>query len=312
MKDCILITGIHGFCARHLAKRLVAEGLEQIYGADIHPGPPDDLPLQGYFRLDIRIPANVHSVIHSVMPDLLFHLAGISRGEASEIYQVNFLGGVYLLDAVRSYVPQARVLLVGSAAEYGHVDEGDLPIRETHSCNPSSPYGISKHALTLAAVNYANDHGVKAVIARPFNIVGAGVPPSLVVGAVLSRIRDALRAGKEPAVVRVGNLETERDFIAVEDVADAYLMMIRCDCWGNVFNICSGEPNSVRTILRSLAAFSKRRIEFREDAALVRSTDVRRVYGSAEKARRLLGFSLKVSLAVALKAAWDDAMAGAD
>ena len=201
-------------------------------------------------------------------------------------------------------------LLVGSAAEYGHVPEGEMPIRETHLCNPCIPYGISKHALTLAALIYAKAHGMKIVIARPFNIVGAGIPASLVIGAVLSRIKDALKTDNESVMVSVGNLETERDFIAVEDVSEAYLVMIRSNCWGDVFNICSGEPHSIRTILQSLAKNSIRKIEFQENASLMRSLDVTRVYGSAEKARKILGITPKVPLVSALKAAWDEAIGG--
>lgn len=309
MKNSVLITGVHGFCGRHLATRLIAEEMD-VYGADIHLDPPTSLSLKDYFRMDIKDPSNVNDVIHSVVPDMIFHLAGLTVAEASEVYHVNFLGSVYLLEAIRKWVPQASVLMVGSAAEYGYVAEDEMPICETHPCNPITPYGISKHGMVLAAINFFKDYGVKIVIARPFNIIGAGIPPSLVIGAVLSRIKNALSEENEPAVISVGNIDTERDFIAVEDVVDAYLIMIRSNCWGEIFNVCSGKPFSIRSVLQLLADNSKRKIEFLENATLIRATDVKRVYGSAEKSAKMLGFKPKISLASALTAAWNEAVGG--
>jgi GDP-4-dehydro-6-deoxy-D-mannose reductase len=305
MNHRILITGIHGFCAGHLVRRLIAEGLNQIYATDIRPEPPAMPNLHDYISLDLTDKSKVNEMVQSVKPGMIFHLAGITGGEASEIYHVNFLSTIYLLEAIRQWVPQAKILLVGSAAEYGDVPVSEMPIGETHLCNPATPYGISKYAATLAATSYAKEHGIKIVTARPFNIVGAGVPAGLVVGAVLLRIKKALAEGNEPYVIRVGNLDTERDFIAVQDVADAYCALLRSNSWGEVFNVCSGRPVSMRAMLRSLVKKSKQKIEFQVDPALVRTTDVNCVYGNREKARQILGFDPKIPLDEALNAAWD-------
>lgn len=289
--------------------RLLAKGMD-VYGADIQTGPPENIDLKKYFKLDITDPSNIQDVLRAVMPEMIFNLAGIFRGEASKIYNVNFLGCIYLLEAIRNWVPQAKVLLVGSAAEYGQVPEREMPIRETHKCNPYSPYGISKYAMTMAALCYAKDHDLKLVVARPFNIVGAGIPESLVVGAVLARIKKALNARKKLNAISVGNLDTERDFLAAEDAAEAFIKMILSDCWGEVFNVCSGKHYSIRSVLQLLADNSKQKIEFLEDATLIRATDVKCVYGSAEKSRKILEFKPKISLASALSAAWNEAIGG--
>jgi GDP-4-dehydro-6-deoxy-D-mannose reductase len=308
MNNCVLITGIHGFCARHLLNKLIAERIDNIYGADIHQTSPEKLDLKNYLRLNIADRSAVNNLICSLKPDTIFNLAGLTSAETSELYYVNFMGSVYLLEAVRKWVPQAKLLLVGSAAEYGYVPEVEMPISEKHSCKPLTPYGISKYAMTLSAINFAKEHGVKVLVARPFNIVGAGMPSSLFIGAVLKRIKKVLIEGNKPAVVAVGNLNTERDFIAVEDMADSYLAMIRSNCWGEVFNVCSGKPFFIRDILKSLLKNSKEQINFQVNAPLVRVSDLKCVYGSGEKATRLLGFKPRVPLEDALKAAWDAAI----
>jgi GDP-4-dehydro-6-deoxy-D-mannose reductase len=145
---------------------------------------------------------------------------------------------------------------------------------------------------------------MKIVVGRPFNIIGAGVPQGLVVGDLLSRAKDVLQTQANP-IVRVGNLDSKRDFVAVDDVAEAYLQMIRGDFWGEVFNICSGNAYSIRKIVEMLLSNSERQISLEVDPNLVRSSEVNIVYGSNEKAQRLFGFDPNTDLDNALKSAWE-------
>src|SRR5689334_293949 len=169
---------------------------------------------------------------------MVFHLGGASRASDRNVYAVNFLSWVNELDAVQRVVPDCRVLIVGSAAEYGVVSESELPTTESQATRPVGAYAIAKVATTSAALNYARQHGLHVVVARPFNIVGAGVPATLLTGALLERIRIALDTGA--GLVKVGNLESRRDFVSVEDVADAYVKLLEGDFSGEIFNLCSG------------------------------------------------------------------------
>lgn len=305
----ILITGVCGFCGGHLVNLLRADGISTIYGADIHGSRSKFLNLTRYFALDITDEEQVNQTIRSVQPDMVFHLAGKSSGTALEIYRANFLGGVHLLQAISKFAPHARVLMVGSAAEYGYVPEEDMPIVENHPCNPITPYGISKYSATLAALNYADSSNIKVVVARPFNIVGAGVPSSMVIGAVLERAKQAL-ARQGEAVVTVGNLDTERDFISVEDVVNCYTQLIQREHWGQVYNICSGHPKPIRSLVEQILQFSDRPIRLKVDPVLCRPTDVPRVYGSMSKLKASLGFVPNIALENTLKSAWDYAIEG--
>jgi GDP-4-dehydro-6-deoxy-D-mannose reductase len=302
-----LITGVCGFCARHLVRMLSGEGRVRIVGADLLAAPPADLELADYRAADLARSDEAAALIRQVRPDMVFHLAGRSRGTSDELYGANLLAGVHLLEAVRESSPQARVLVVGTAAEYGPAPPEEMPIAEDHLCRPRGAYGLSKHALSLAALDYALHRGLKVVVARPFNIIGAGVPPSLVVGAVLDRAKRALAESDSP-VVTVGNVDATRDFLAVEDVARVYVQMIRGDYWGEVFNVCSGIPYRIRDVVESLLSHSLRPIEYRVDPHLLKPDDVAVFVGSCEKARRTFGFAPTVAVEESLKSAWQHVM----
>jgi GDP-4-dehydro-6-deoxy-D-mannose reductase len=300
----VLLTGACGFCGWHLARRLADEGGFRVSGVDLAPAPPAHVPLAEYLAADVTIAAELARAVRRAQPEWVFHLAGRMSGPAAEVFRVNLLGTIHLLEAVREAAPAARILLVGSAAEYGHVPAGDMPITEDHTCRPGGAYGLSKYAATLAGLDYARRCGMHVTVVRSFNVVGAGIPGSLVVGAILARAKKALATDADP-VVAVGNLDTQRDFIAVEDAVEAYVRVMLGDHRGEVFNVCSGRPRTIRSIVERLLGFSARPIRLQTDPALVRSTDLPVVYGSGEKARRTFGFAPQRTLDDALRAAWE-------
>lgn len=297
-----LVIGAHGFCGRHLIRRLAAERVEVI-AADI-PREWPEAPVAAYLSRDVGDAEAISRLIENSRPDWVFNLAALTGGSESSIYRANTLGPVNVLDSVRRYVPNARVLLVGSAAEYGLVGPDLLPITEETPCHPVGPYGISKHAMTRAALDIASRHSMKVVIARPFNIIGPGVPQSLVLGAILGRAQEALKRPGEP-VVMIGNLDTERDFIDVDDAVDAYIAMIRGEFWGEVFNICSGKPVKIRDLVAEALSHAPKPIKLEVDPKLVRPSDCPVIYGSHEKASKAFGFRPRVSLPRSLKRAWE-------
>jgi len=299
-----LVTGVGGFCGPHLIARLRRERNIEIIGLDRVPSPSSQSGLDRYSQCDITQAAEVDSAIGAFKPDWLFHLAGIAGnwGPAAGIYEVNVVGTAHVLDAVRRIAPECRILLSGSFAEYGGLDASSLPATEETVCRPIGAYGISKYAATLAGVDYARRLGVKVVIVRPSNIVGSGAPASLVVGAMLARAKDALNSSRP--VLKVGDFESERDFIAVADAVDAYVRLIDAGVWGEIFNICSGKSYSIRRIAELLVANSARPIQLDFDRDLVPPSAIRCLYGSYEKAERAIGFRPSTSMEDALKAAW--------
>jgi GDP-4-dehydro-6-deoxy-D-mannose reductase len=302
-----LITGAAGFCGRHLAERLYRGGDIRVVGLDAQPIPGKADWLHEQVCADLRDVSQTEGLIARTRPDFVFHLAGALKGRPLELYQANLMSGISVIEALRTSAPQARVLVVGSAAEYGSVPECRLPIKEDEDCVPTDAYGLSKFALTCAALSYSRHYGMKVVVARPFNIIGAGMPPNLVLGAILQRAKSALRTSDDPEVT-VGNLEAVRDFVAVEDVVAAYIRLLQGDHWGQVFNICSGEPRSIRSVVQALLAFSRHPIRLRVDPSLMRCAEVQVAYGSWHKASQAFGFVPAADFDRTLEAAWRWAM----
>ncbi|MGB7849079.1 MAG: NAD-dependent epimerase/dehydratase family protein [Candidatus Acidiferrum sp.] len=304
-----LITGANGFCGRHLARRLEAEGGFRVLGAGLRDYACDSECLAEYIQADLCDPNRVDDVVKKTQPDIVFNLVGLAQGKPAYLFRSNFFSALYLLEALRQHSPNARALVVGSAAEYGTAVSDQLPLTEGSPCAPTENYGASKHAMTLVAQNYAQFYRMKIVVARPFNIIGAGIPSTLLVGAVLSRIKQALRNGGEP-VIKIGNLESERDFVAVGDVVEAYIRMMAGSFWGEIFNLCSGQPRSVRSVIDLLLRYSDRPIRLEVDASLLRSSDQKRIYGDWGKAKRAIGYEPSVPIEEALHDAWKYAIQG--
>jgi len=303
-----LITGANGFCAKWLIERLACEGGITIIGLDLQPDHDPKTPIDDYFRVDVSDYDVLSDVVRHARPDLAFNLAGLTFGHPASIYRTNVLGCVNLLEAVKEHAPEAKVLTVGSAAEYGLVAAENMPITEEQPCRPFGAYGLSKYSATLIAMDYARREKMRVAVVRLFNIVGAGVPPALVVGALIQRAKKALENGETS--ITVGNLDTQRDFVAVEDVVEGYFRLMQSENWGEVFNICSGAPISVRSIAEMLLANSPTPINLVVDQDLVRPSDVPIVYGSWEKANRAFGFRPSTDIEDALKFAWEFAEIG--
>jgi len=297
-----LVLGAAGFCGRHLLRRIKEEADSEIIGADIVRN-PSGLACDGYSAVDITQADQVAELFAREQPDRVYDLAGINAGQTADIYKVNVIGRVNTMEAVRTQCAGAAVLLVGSAAEYGIIPEADCPVTEEHECKPIGPYGLSKYAATQIALGYFRQYQLRLVIARPFNVVGAGMPDSLLLGAVIRRAKTAL-AKSDPAVIRTGNLESQRDFIDVGDLVDAYVKLLSSDRWGETYNICSGQPVPIRRLVDLALSHAHRDVALEADPALMRTVDAPVVYGSFEKAHAAFGFQPRTSLEESVRAAW--------
>ena len=300
-----LITGVGGFCGGHLVRRLRQESGIEIAGLGLEIQPPPDLQLDHYFPADIADEAVVAAAVKQFRPTLLFHLAGVSGTSVtpSRMYEINVTGAVNVLQAVRANSPECGIVIVGSAAEYGDVGPSRLPVSERTPCAPIGPYGISKYAATLAALDYAKRYRMKISVARPFNVIGPGMPESLLVGALLVRAKRAIISGNP--VVKIGDMASKRDFVAASDTVEAYFRLAQAGFRGEIFNICSGRAFSVRHVAKTLLANSRYPITLEVDPDIIAVSPVSNIYGTYQKAARAIGFRPSISLKSALKATWE-------
>lgn len=299
-----LVTGAGGFVARHLAPVLRRRGAGRIVGADLRG------PVPGYdawHEADLSDAAAVRALISAARPAAVFHLVGAIRGTEDELLQSNVTTAALVLEAALAAAPGARVVVVGSAAEYGRVSASRQPAGEQVALAPTGPYGRAKVALTALAVRAAREQGIHVVIVRPFNAIGAGVPDTLVVGAIVRRLRDSL-ASPPPRAIRLGTLTSIRDFVAVQDVAEGLALAAERGRAGEAYNLCSGEGHSVAEVLTRLLALAAEPVAVEHDDALVRPGEVDALVGSWDKAARELGWRPTIPLDASLRAAWEAAL----
>jgi GDP-4-dehydro-6-deoxy-D-mannose reductase len=234
------LTGASGFVGRRLLLRLVAEGHEAIASSD---------------DLDIRDLEQFEGQLARVSPDAIIHLAAQSSVAASwqdpaDCFRVNFLGTRNLLEIVARRLPRARVLLVGSADAYKTTQANAAPHPETIGLRPGSPYARTKAAAELLGA-LASERGLDIMRTRSFNHTGAGQSDVFVASSFARQIAEIAAGIREPRVA-VGNLESIRDFLDVEDVVAAYIRLLDPTIEAGVFNVASGVPLKIATLLDTL------------------------------------------------------------
>ncbi|MEO0106508.1 MAG: GDP-mannose 4,6-dehydratase [candidate division WOR-3 bacterium] len=293
----VLITGIAGFTGSHLGKYLCSLGLE-VYGLDLSPLAAFDQILRTkihrYYQADIRDKRKVHEIIQSVAPDYLFHLAGLVReDELQKLLEINVIGTQNILEGLKG--TKVKVLIPGSAAEYGILPENRLPISEDYNLNPISFYGITKLTQLKIGYHYYLQYGCAVYLPRPFNISGPGEPPNLVCGSIAQKVVEIMRKKTEP-VITVGNLQTKRDFVDVRDVVKGYWEIVNKGTPGQVYNICSGNAYSINEVIKIFSEIAKVNLKIKQSPKLMRKIDIPIMLGDNTKIKREIGWSPKIKL----------------
>jgi len=301
----VLITGIAGFVGSHLAQRLASSF--EVWGIHIEDAQPNldgigGLNLIHCNLLDVNA---VNDAFTRVRPTAIVHLAaqsapGLSFNSPAETLRTNIFSTLNIFEAAAKACPDAVILNIGSGDEYGDVREADLPLKETAELRPLNPYSVSKVATDMLGFQYWKRKGLKVVRCRPFNHLGPRQSPQFVASDFARQIAECEAGIKKEKALKVGNLESAKDFLDVRDVTAAYELLIEKACYGEVYNICSGQTVKIRWLLDTLLSFSTERIAVTEDPEKMRPTDSLAICGDASKLRSL-GWEPSHSLADGLK-----------
>lgn len=310
MKKRVLITGVTGFAGSHLAEYLTKLEKYELYGTYLTD---DSLENVSIVRKDIKLlkidlvnEEEVFKLIESVKPDFVLHLAalpavGDSFKNPAGVLMNNVTAQTNLLESIRKLkLALKRIIIVSSADVYGKVDKKDLPINENTPFMPTNTYGVSKITQDFLGLQYFISYGIPIVRVRPFNHIGPRQGPGYVVADFARKIA-LIEKRLLPPMLRVGNLNTKRDFTDVRDMVRAYALLMEKGKAGDVYNIGSGKSYSISTILKTLLSFAKVKISVTVDQSLLRDKDVTDRICDNSKIKRLISWQPSIALEVTLR-----------
>jgi GDP-4-dehydro-6-deoxy-D-mannose reductase len=307
----VLITGVAGFVGRHLAAQLLEEGSHEVWGLARPDREAEGLdPRIRLISADLQDRDLVDQAIGESRPDAIYHLAAQSSVAQSLVDPLpllvnNVAGQVQLLEACARHAPVARILIIGSAEEYGLTSPDDLPIRETKELRPISPYGVSKVAQDMLGHQYFATHRLQVIRVRPFVHTGPGQSSTFVTPSFARQLAE-MEAGLRNLTMQVGFLDGQRDFTDVRDVARGYRLLIECGEPGEVYNLGSGVPRSIRSILDGLLALSTATPKVETDPARIRPLEVPIQYPDCSKLHDATGWKPQIPFEQTLRDVLDD------
>ncbi len=306
-----LITGINGFVGGHLAEHLISQGW-QVVGIAMSSSSElaslrDAVEVHHANLLD---PQAVRIILEQTRPDVIFHLAAQAHvptalADPAATISNNLLGQLHLLEALRTLELNPISIIACTSEEYGAVRPDDIPVDEEAPLRPNNPYAFSKVAQDMLALQYFLGYGARTIRLRLFNHIGPRQGDAFVVGAFARQIA-RIEAGQQEPVVRVGNLEAQRDFSDVRDVVRAYELAALHAAPGEVYNIGTGRAVAIRQVLRMLIELSTVTIRVEPDPARMRPVDVPIIACDATRFRTRTGWAPQIPLERTLVDILDD------
>jgi UDP-glucose 4-epimerase len=288
----VLVTGGAGFIGSHIVDALVARGDTVVVLDDLSTGRRANLAaVAGDVRLDVGSVADLDAVRRAAEGcEVVFHMAAVASVQRTveapiDTSAVNLGGTLNVLEAARA-AGARRVVFAGSAAAYG--DNPALPLRESETPRPLSPYAIEKLASEQYMRVWSQLYGLETVTLRFFNVFGPRQDPSSPYSGVISIFVDRLMAGRPAAIY--GDGRQTRDFVYVADVVRANLLAASVpEANGRTFNVARGEETTVRELYDTLRRIVGRGPEpvFAEP----RAGDIRHSRADIGAARQSLGFA---------------------
>jgi len=299
----VLVTGGAGFIGSNLVPRLLENKHSVVVLDNLYSGRLENLnsvrdnPGFTFIQGDIRDPAALNKAMQGV--DSIVHLAALIDVSASVTdpyltHDVNVTGTLNVLhSAVKSGI--RKLVFASSTAVYGDVKA--LPVNEATVLKPISPYAASKAACEAYCNAFTGCYGIETIALRFFNVYGPRNENSPYSGVITKFLRKALN---DEALTIEGDGEQTRDFIHVNDVAQAIVLALECKgVSSGAFNVCTGLPTSINTLVSSLQIATNKKLKTVHAPA--RIGDIKYSYGDPTKAKQQLNFQSNIDLVTGLK-----------
>jgi GDP-4-dehydro-6-deoxy-D-mannose reductase len=302
MSRTALVTGVSGFAGRHLARRLADEGWN--VAGTVHSRSAG-VPEVAEHRIEIDDRDALAALAAELRPDVVFHLAAVvdtvTTPDVVELHRVNTLGTVAVLEALRGLDYRPRIVYTSSAFAYGFTAPEEQPVREEQPLRPLTPYGSSKAAGEAIALQFGRETGAEVIVTRAFQHTGPGHVGAYALADWAQQLAEIEAAGGS-GVIRCGNIDVERDYCDVRDVAAAYVAVAERGRAGSVYNVASGVPVTMRALLEGLIRAFGADVTIEVDQGRLRKVDQPRFFAEVTRLREDTGWEPEHDL--------DDTLAG--
>lgn len=299
----VMVTGVNGFVGQHLSHELASQGVAVVgVGHSSERSEKLEGSLETYVSCDLTDSDEVAKLpVDDV--DAIVNLAGLaSAGDSfakSDLYKhVNVAVMAVLCERLIKDGHKTRMVAISTGALYD--SSQPLPLKEdSKTTTQGSPYAMSKLLMEESAQKY-RAAGLDLVIARPFNHIGPGQKPGFLLPDLYAKIQGAL---KTDGALKVGDLETKRDYTDVRDVAKAYgKLALAATLQHDIYNVCSGQSVAGKQLLELLLMeLGNPSLKTVIDERLIRPNDPKDLYGSNARLRTEIGWQPTTPLQQTIK-----------
>ena len=237
----VLIIGSNGFIGKSVQKVLSLE--HEVFVANRQKSGEKS------YKIDLLNPEIIEQVLREVQPDAVINCAGIIN--AADDFTLNITFTKNLLEAIiKSDIRLKRIIISGSAAEYGLIRSSDLPVGEETPLNATSEYGASKVLEEQTARKYAKQNSLPIVVARIFNPIGSGMKGRFLIPNLVQQISDY--KNRQTDTIKINRLDSARDYVSVDDISNAFNALLKGEPTYFAYNIGSGVSTTNAGLLQML------------------------------------------------------------
>lgn len=284
----VLITGGKGFIGSHVTKKLIEKGHEVIIGTRRSPVNSNE------FFFELNSLQKIEENLKEINPQAIIHLSakasvGGSFAAPFETYESNIQESINLLKVISKDFKNIRTIIASSAEVY---KSSENALSETSVLDPVSPYGYTKNFIDY----FSRFLNLNLVVTRLFNSIGPGQSDTYVMSNFAKQIVE-MKLGIRDKILKVGNIEVQRDFLDVRDVAEAYSLLLEGKEKNEVYNICSGNSLRISDIVNFMINFmGVTGVKIEVDPKRLRSSEIQKIQGSYEKINKAYGWSPSITL----------------
>lgn len=299
-----LIIGGAGFVGRYLIDHLTKDLKWDVFVTKLDKETIDEKDCKVY-NLDILDLSKTKELIQDINPDYIFHLAAqssvsVSWQNPNLTVDVNINGCINILEVVRSLKITPKILLVGSAEEYGKINDDADVVKESHSVNPSNIYAVTKACQNMIGKIYSDAYNMDIVMVRSFNHFGPKQAPIFVVSDFCKQVAEIEKNLKNP-VIKVGNLAVFRDFTDVRDIVRAYSLLVQKGVKGETYNVGSGKAIEIKYILNLILEESQYKIKIEQDENKFRPVDIPVIQADISKITNTTGWQPQIDIKTTIR-----------